>query len=234
MVNNEDGCLVDNATMHTILWNKKYFHNLILAKANVTTIYGYANLFEGSGRANIMLPNGTKLQINDALDSNRSNRNLFSFKDICQNRYHIETSSEDNYEFVCITSTISCQKHELEKLHSFSSGLYHAVIRTIEISFTINQKFSNPKNFIFWHDRFRNPRSIIMYRIIKSSHKLQLKNQKICLPTKISCVVCSKKINNLAISNESKFESSKFFERIQEDIYCLICPSCVPFHYLMS
>ena len=61
LVNNEDGCLLDSATTHTILRNKKYFHNLILAKTNVITISGFANLIEGSGRANIMLPNGTKL-----------------------------------------------------------------------------------------------------------------------------------------------------------------------------
>ena len=105
LVNNEDGCLVDNVTTHTILQNKKYFHNLILAKANVLCS---TSLIEGSKRANIMLPNGAKLQINDALYSSRSSRNLLSFKDIRQNGYHIGTSSEGNYEFLYITSTISC------------------------------------------------------------------------------------------------------------------------------
>ena len=94
--------------MHTILRNKKYFHNLILAEANVTTKSDYANLIKGSGRANIMLSNGTKLQINDDLYSSSSSKNLLSFKDIRQNRYHIETSSESNFEFLCITSIISC------------------------------------------------------------------------------------------------------------------------------
>ena len=94
-----------------------------------------------------MLPNGTKLQINDALDSNRSNRNLFSFKDICQNRYHIEISTEHNSKFLSITSTISCQKHVLEKLPSLSSGLYHINIRTIKINFIVDLKFFDPKIF---------------------------------------------------------------------------------------
>ena len=66
LVNNEDGCLVDSATTRTILWNKKYFLNLILGKANVNMIIGYVNLIEGSRRANTILPNGAKLQINDA------------------------------------------------------------------------------------------------------------------------------------------------------------------------
>ena len=94
-----------------------------------------------------MLLNGTKLQINDALYSSRSSRNLLSFKDICQNGYHIKRSSEGNYEFLCITSIISCQQHVLKKLSSLSFGLYHTIIRTIEINLTINQKFSNPKIF---------------------------------------------------------------------------------------
>ena len=66
-----------------------------------------------------MLPNITKLQINDALYSNRSSRNLLSFKDILQNGYHIEISNEGSSEFFCITLNISCQKHVLEKLLLF-------------------------------------------------------------------------------------------------------------------
>ena len=68
---------------------------------------GSTNLIEGSRRANIMLPNGAKLQINDVLYSSRSSKNLLNFKDIRQNGYHIETSSEGNSEFLYITSTIS-------------------------------------------------------------------------------------------------------------------------------
>lgn len=87
--------------------------------------------------------NGAKLQINDVLYSSISNRNLLKFQDICQNGYHIEISSEDNFEFLFITSTISCQKHVLEKLPSLPSRLYHTIIKTIEITFTMNQKFFN-------------------------------------------------------------------------------------------
>jgi hypothetical protein len=52
----EDLCLADSCTTHTILRDKKYFQNLILNKASVNTISGLANLIEGSGRANIILP----------------------------------------------------------------------------------------------------------------------------------------------------------------------------------
>ncbi|KAL5724989.1 hypothetical protein ACHQM5_008186 [Ranunculus cassubicifolius] len=68
----EDACLADCATTHTILRNRKYFVNITLLEANVYTISGPANLIEGSGRAHIILPNGTIIDVKDALYSSRS------------------------------------------------------------------------------------------------------------------------------------------------------------------
>ena len=53
MANPKDGelCLVDSATTHTILKNPKFFLNLQIAKANVSTISGITDIIEGSGRA---------------------------------------------------------------------------------------------------------------------------------------------------------------------------------------
>ena len=89
-MNEDDVCLVDYATTHTILRDKRYFLKLILIKANVSTISGTTNLVEGFGRANITLSNGTRFHINDVLYSSKSRRNLLSFKDIRRNGYHIE------------------------------------------------------------------------------------------------------------------------------------------------
>ena len=47
-MNREDFCLVDSATTHTILKDKKYFQILKLCKANVNTISGSSNLIENS------------------------------------------------------------------------------------------------------------------------------------------------------------------------------------------
>ena len=51
-------------TTHMIFQDKRYFLELTLIKANVSTISGTTNLVEGSKRTNIMLPNGTRLHIN--------------------------------------------------------------------------------------------------------------------------------------------------------------------------
>ena len=121
-MNEDDVCLTDCATTHTILLHKRYFLELTLIKANVSIISNTTNLVEGSGRANIMLPNGTRFHINDALYSSKSKRNLLSFKYIRRNGYHIETINEDNVEYLYITSIISGQKLIMEKLPAFPLG----------------------------------------------------------------------------------------------------------------
>ena len=77
-------CLLDSAATHTILKDRKYFSKLTMYQANINTISGTAKLIEGSGKACIVLTNGTKLTINDALYSSKSRRNLLSFKDVRQ------------------------------------------------------------------------------------------------------------------------------------------------------
>ena len=118
----------------------------------MNTISGSAKLIEGSGRANILLPGGTKIHIDDALYSTKSQRNLLSFKDIRRNGYHIETTNEDNTEYLYITNVVSGKKNILEKLPLFSSGLYYRNISTIEAHAIVNQKFTDENNFIVWHD----------------------------------------------------------------------------------
>ena len=125
-----NACLADCAPTHTILCDKKYFFTL--AQSNIHTISGSVNLIKGSGKATIILPKGTKLQIEDALYSNKSSRNLLNFKYTRCNGYHIETMNHDENEYLLITSIIFRQKCILEQLPSLSCGLYQTTIRSIE------------------------------------------------------------------------------------------------------
>ena len=95
-MNESDVCLAGRVTTHTTLQDKRYFIDLTLTNVNVSTIFGTANLIESSERTNIMLPNGTRFHINDALYYVKSTRNLLNFKDICRNGYHIGTMNEGN------------------------------------------------------------------------------------------------------------------------------------------
>ena len=55
----EDICLIDSATTHTILKDRKYFSHIRNGRASVNTIAGNTRIIEGSGRAIIILPKGT-------------------------------------------------------------------------------------------------------------------------------------------------------------------------------
>ena len=123
---------------HTILQDKRCFLDLILSHDNVSTIFGTVKLIEGSGRANIMLPNGTRFHINDALYSSKSIRNLLSFKGILRNGYHNETMNEGNTKCFEITSIVYDKKLIMEKLSAFSSGLYHTNIKSIKSYVVVN------------------------------------------------------------------------------------------------
>ncbi|GAV64664.1 hypothetical protein CFOL_v3_08182, partial [Cephalotus follicularis] len=101
-MNIRDICMTDSATTHIILQNEIYFSHLTISKANVGTIFGTSNLIEGSGMASFVLSNGTQIRITDSLCSTKSSRNLHSFKDICLNGYHIETTNENGKEYLYI------------------------------------------------------------------------------------------------------------------------------------
>ena len=224
-MNDGDICLVNCATTHTIFREKKYFLNLIVTNASVSTISSTSDLIEGSGRKNIMLPNGTRFHINDALYSSKSTRNLLSVKDIHKNGYHIETMNEGNKESLYITSIIYGKKIVAEKLPTFSSGLYHTTIKPIESYAVMKQKFNDPKIFTLWHNKLGHPGSSMMQRIIEQSHEHRFKNQKILLPNEFSCDPCSQ--GELIVRpsfNKIMYKSSFFLERIHGDI-------CGPFFF---
>ena len=47
----EDTCLIDSATTHTILKDRKYFSHIRNGRASVNTLAGNTRIIEGSGRA---------------------------------------------------------------------------------------------------------------------------------------------------------------------------------------
>ena len=123
---NENACLLDSATTHSIFHGKKYFTNLTLRKENIHTISRPVKIIEGSGHVTIMLSNGTTLHLEDALLSSRSNRNLLSFQDIRQNGYHLETLNANKNDFLCITSYKNGIKTILEKFEANNSEIGRA------------------------------------------------------------------------------------------------------------
>ena len=146
--NDEDLCLADKATTHTILKSNKFFSCLVMREVNVSTISGTTNIIEGSRRATVLLPRGVRLHIKNAFYSPKSNRNLLSFKDIHLNGYHIETNNEGDIEYLYITRIESNKKCVLENLSAFSYGLYYIYINAIEMHVIVSQKLRNKNEII--------------------------------------------------------------------------------------
>ncbi|KAJ0575449.1 putative RNA-directed DNA polymerase [Helianthus annuus] len=230
-----DECLVDSGTTNTILKHKKFFSELSPAETLVGTISGVCDLIEGSGRASIILPSGTKLIINDALYSSKSRRNLLSFKSIRQNGYHLKTTSENNIEYLQITSNENGKDTIVEKLKALSSGLYCTNITPIESYMVVsNHKVLDKDTFTIWHDRLGHPGNIMMRRIIKSANGHPLKNLKVLLSQDLSCVACSLgKLITRPSPTKLTQENPSFLERIQGDICGPIHPPCGPFRYFL-
>ena len=229
-----DACLADYATTHTILLDKKYFSNFTLAQSNVHTISGPVDMIKGSRIATIILPKGTKFQIEDALYSNKSSRNLLSFKDIHRNGYHIETMNHDENEYLLITSIIYGQKCILEQLSSLSCGLYQTTIRSIESYDVMNQKFNDSNAFLLWHERLGHPGISMMRRIVQNSNGHPLTSRQILVTDGYTCAACSKgKLIIRPSFTKVTFESPSFLERIQGDICGPIHPPSGHFRYFM-
>ena len=170
MSSGEVSCLADSATTHTILSERHYFTNLKPKKVHLTTLSGPSNLIEGYRNTRIMLSNGTILTIKEALYSPRSGRTLLSFRDIRDNKYHLETTEDHGSEFLCITSYEYDQKHIHEKLERLPSGLYITTIRGIEAHTVVGPIPEFQDTLLLWHNRLGHPGRDKMRRILKSSH----------------------------------------------------------------
>ena len=99
--------------------------------------------------------------------------------------------NEGSKECLYITSIVYDKKLIKEKLLTFSSGLYHINIKSIESYVVVNQLFNDPIFFVFWHNKLGHPRFSIMRRIIEHSYKNSLKNQKIIFTNEYPCIACS-------------------------------------------
>lgn len=85
--------------------------------------------------------------------------------------------NKGDVEYLYITSTISNQKFMLDKLLSFSSGLYFTKTKMAKSNY-VSQKCQDPKTFILWHDRLGHPGSNMMRGINENTHGHPLKIKK--------------------------------------------------------
>ncbi|GJW15632.1 disease resistance CC-NBS-LRR class family protein [Tanacetum coccineum] len=149
---------------------------------------GHVDLIEGIGKANFILPNGTKFLINNVVFSPKSSRNLLSFGDIYLNGYDTQTTTIENEKYLHIID----KSNVLEKLSMLHSGLHYTHLSVAESHMVIKEKSCDPGIVSLWHDRLGHPGSTMMKRIIESTHGHPLKDQKILQMDKMApCASCS-------------------------------------------
>lgn len=66
------------------------------------TITGSDSYIIGAGRATIVLPMGTTLEIEEALLYPKSTRNLLYFKDVHSVGFHVQTCDDNGKEYLLI------------------------------------------------------------------------------------------------------------------------------------
>jgi len=112
------------------LRNTKYFQTLQKRTENVLTIAGSNGRIVGSGRAVVVLPNDTRIFIDEAFLYPGAERNLLTFKDIRRSGYHIITTAcESGTEYLDITESEHTQIIVVEKAPGTSSGIYYTKIK---------------------------------------------------------------------------------------------------------
>jgi hypothetical protein len=129
MEENDEPCLIDSAATNSILRETKYFQTLLKRTENITTIVGNNGRIVGSGRAIVVLPNGTRIFIEEAFLYPGATRTLLTFKDIRRSGYHITTACVSGVEYLHITSTDECEIKVVEKAQGTSSRLYYSRIK---------------------------------------------------------------------------------------------------------
>ena len=68
------------------------------------------------------------------------------------------------------------KKNILEKLSSYSWGLYQTIIKPIKSYVVMNQKLCDLKTFMIWHECLGHSGSYMMHCIINNSFGHPLKN----------------------------------------------------------
>jgi hypothetical protein len=85
---------------------------------------GNHQLEEGHGPARFTLPRSTAIKVQCAIYAPKATSNLLSFKDIIENRFHIETSSSGPNEVLNLITKQDGDTMITETMQVFLPGFY--------------------------------------------------------------------------------------------------------------
>jgi len=226
--------LVDSAATNSILRETKYFQTLQKRAENTLTIAGSNGRIIGYGRATVVLPNNTRITIDEAFLYPGAQRNLLTFKDIRRSGYHITTTTDSGTEYLYITESKGDQMRVVEKALGTSSELYYTLIEPPHEYIAMPTIFKNPESFKIWHERLGHPGLTMMRKIIITSAGHGINTSHFSKPKDFLCTSCAtRKLIIRPSYQKIKDESLRFLERIQGDIGGPIHPLSGPFLYFM-
>jgi hypothetical protein len=162
---------------------------------------------------------GTQITIDDALLYPDSTRTLLSYRDIRQNRFHIETHMHNREEFLLLTKQNRYGKRICEKSPSLTSGFYYTYIKPVA-HVVYEVIFQNVDAFHTRHDRLRHPGIGMMRKFIGNTTGHHLITDKFLKFSDFVCTACGKLILRPSYL-KIRAEPFKVLERIQGDI-CVV------------
>lgn len=242
-IEDEAHCLIDCATTHVILTDKRFFISLDESNtpSNIKTVGGVVSIARGSGHARVVLPNGTSIDIEKAIYAPESSRNLLSFADLRKNGIHVNTASmADGKECLRL---IDRRGVVVEECLDNGNGLYFTHIKPAFDKSFYSEGSSNPttvnakaSKLSLWHERLGHPGRRMLENIAKAVPNIPLTPKDIDMHGQRLCSPCA--MGKLQIRKKTAFSGEKFkrkgiLEMLVSDVCGPISPPTGPFNYFM-
>lgn len=221
-----DNCIIDSGTTHSILRDKRFFRYITPSTRPLTTIAGQQSIEQGHGPASVKLPNGTTIDMQDAVFAPTSTRNLISFQDIRSSNLHIQTNRENKSEVLHLLSHTKTGQEIKESLRFQPPGLY---VTHIEAHYSA-QEMQNQTEI--WHKRLGHPGTSMYQRITKDGTGIPRSVRPASL--KNTCTACSQgKLITRPATLKLANKIPNFLEQINADVCGPIDPPSGPFRFFL-
>jgi hypothetical protein len=156
-------CRVYSGTSYTILKCKEDFTNITPSNRNMTIIMGSKYIKEGHRPAIITLPQGIITLIKSAIYAPNATRNLISFNNIREYRYHIHTNKKKDQKVLLVVLNTPNGIEIKEIMFAYSLGFYITKLQTFHMDVHTRTLFET------WHNRLRDLGTNMFHRIMKAT-----------------------------------------------------------------
>ena len=237
-------CLIDCATTHVILTDKRLFVTLEVSETpnSIKTVGGTVSIARGTGKAQVSLPNGTVIDIENAIYAPTSSRNLLSFADLRKNGLHVTTATApDGKE--CL-QLLDSSERIVEVCEDNGNGLYFTHITPTSLCDTFHSANGsdpvspsvNQDKFSFWHDKLGHPGRELLKKMTKVVQGIPLTSADMAQHGERRCPPCA--MDKLQSRKKTGYSGEKFKPRetlkmLVSDVCGPISPPSGPFNYCM-